>query len=93
MSSLSNAVQRLKRELPGWWFTLGECSVSCDATIGPDVAYCPKWMLDAYDGGFDCDIRQPSTLADALNGAIDEALKAIEEFERYTPLKQELRRQ
>lgn len=75
MSDLLAAIDEFKKALPGWWFTIGECSVSCDATVGPDVAHCPKWMLDEFDAGFDCDLRQPSTLADALRGATKKAIK------------------
>jgi hypothetical protein len=76
-ADLSEAVRDFKEALPGWWFTVGECSVSCDATVGPDVAYCPQWMLDKFDAGFDCDLAQPSTLASALRGATEIALNAI----------------
>lgn len=77
MTDLSQAIAYFKDKLPGWWFTVGECSVSCDATVGPDVAYCPKWMLDAFDDGLDCDLYQPSTIAQALMGATDLAVEAL----------------
>ena len=77
MNDLQEAIASFKERLPGWWFTVGECSVSCDATVGPDKAYCPKWMLDKFDDGFSVDLCQPSTLAEALNEAVDEALEAI----------------
>ena len=74
---LVKAIDEFKAALPGWWFTVGECSVSCDATVGPDRAHCPQWMLDAFDDGFDCDLAQPSTLSDALRGATAAALSAL----------------
>jgi hypothetical protein len=82
--SLETAIADMKVKLPGWWFTVGECSVSCDATVGPDIAHCPKWMLEAFDDGIDNDLRQPSTLVDALDGAVEKALKAIHEVASQT---------
>lgn len=32
MAALAAAVERLERELPGWWWRVGACSVSADAT-------------------------------------------------------------
>jgi hypothetical protein len=61
-------------ELPGgWWFSVGVCSVSCHASIGPDVAYCDKATLIAFDEGFHADIPQPSTVAGALRDCIEQA--------------------
>lgn len=79
LSGLATAIERLRRELPGWWFKIGECQVSCDATVAPmgdgqDAALIE--FNNDFDRGFDCDLRQPSTLAEALNGAIDMALAA-----------------
>jgi hypothetical protein len=54
----------------GWWWSVGECSVSCDATIGPDVAYCDKATLVRFDSGIMADLAQPSTPAEALRAAI-----------------------
>ena len=82
LSGLTAAIERLRRELPGWWFTVGECQVSCHATVAPmgdgvDAHLIENRYTDVrFDCGFDCDLRQPSTLADALNGAIDDALAA-----------------
>ena len=86
LSGLVDAIERLRRELPGWLFTIGECQVSCDATVFPMgdgedadlIEY--RGVEPRFDSGFDCDLRQPSTLADALHGAIDEALQARAKF-------------
>lgn len=79
VSDLPAAIERLRRELPGWYYRVCECQVSCDATIAP-MADSPDADLiehgNPFDVGFDCDLRQPSTLAEALNGAIDAALAA-----------------
>ena len=82
ISTLPAAIERLRRELPGWLFTIGECQVSCDATVfpmgdGEDADLIGHRDAEPrFDSGFDCDLRQPSTLADALNGAINDALAA-----------------
>jgi hypothetical protein len=86
LSGLVPAIKRLRRELPGWLFTVGECQVSCDATVFPMGDECDSDLLNhrdiepRFDSGFDCDLRQPSTLAEALNGAIDDALEARAKF-------------
>ena len=72
------AIDEFKAALPGWWFTLGSCSVSRDASCGPDLAYHSREMLDRFDGGFHCDNAEPgSTLADALRGVTRQALDAL----------------
>lgn len=66
---LESAIASFKAEFPGWYYTLGECQVSCDATIAPttdsgDISLIPQ---DArFDSGFSVDLRQPATLAQAL---------------------------
>ena len=88
LSGVTDAIERLRRELPGWLFTLGECQVSCDATVvpmgdGEDADLIAHRDAEPrFDSGFDCDLRQPSTLAEALNGAIDDALEARAKFKR-----------
>ncbi|CCB64423.1 protein of unknown function [Hyphomicrobium sp. MC1] len=85
------AIRRLEKELPGWWWSVGACHVSADASvgppprpwahasIGPDSDGPAAHLLDdkSFDAGFDCDLRQPATCADALNGAIDAAIRAL----------------
>lgn len=64
----------------GWYWTGGVCSVSCHASIGPDRAYIPQAMLNAFDSGFHADVDQPSTLSEALLDCIEQATAAITEF-------------
>lgn len=83
-TALASAIARLERDLPGWWWSVGACHVSSDATvafkkratIGPDISGPFANVLDdpVCDAGFDCDLLQPSTCAEALNGAIDKAI-------------------
>ncbi len=61
-------------EVPdGWWWRIGSCSVSNDASIGPDVAYCDKATLVAFDAGFDADLPWPSTIAEAVREVVAQA--------------------
>lgn len=79
LTGFAEAVDRLRRELPGWYYKVCECQVSCDATIAPLADSADADLIEhgnPFDVGFDCDLRQPSTLAEALNGAIDDALAA-----------------
>lgn len=81
-TDLEAAIARLKADLPGWWFTVGECQVSCDATVGPTresehIALAERG--NDFDGGFSVDLAQPATLAQALDCAREDALAAISE--------------
>lgn len=76
-AGLAEAIERLYRELPGWWFTVGNCHVSADATVGPDSDGPDADLLEFREmsDGVDGDLLHPATLADALNRAIDEGKK------------------
>lgn len=81
-SDLEAAIAEFKAALPGWWYSLGECQVSCDASCAPTVES-PHINLiresgDQFDAGFHADLSQPSTLAQALRTVMREALEAIE---------------
>lgn len=78
---LLQAVARLESELPGWWWRVGHCHVSSDASIGPDyndpahgARLHDEWPDELFDQGLHIDLPQPSTLAAALHFVIDEAL-------------------
>jgi hypothetical protein len=83
------AIERIERELPGWWWSVGACHVSSDASVwttgrasvGPDMRGPLNWIVDdpVCDAGFHCDLQQPSSCAEALNGAIDMALAYLKE--------------
>lgn len=79
-SGLEAAIADFKAALPGWWFLVCECQVSCDAscaptTESPDVALIP---LNAdFDSGFHADLRHPATMADALRNVQAQALVAL----------------
>ncbi len=77
---LEAVIAEFKTALPGWWFSLGECQVSCDASCGPtrESPYITlAATVDAFDSGFHADLLQPSTMADALRDVMEQALEAI----------------
>lgn len=82
--SLEEAIERLKTELPGWWWSVSECSVSADASIAPDIAGPDAALLTIrlFDEGFHADLRQPSTPATALLNVLEQAKAAIAKLRR-----------
>ncbi len=79
-SGMEAAIAEFKRRLPGWWFSLGECRISCDASCAP-TGLSPHVALaatdDRFNSGFHIDLPQPSTLATALRTVMIEALDAL----------------
>lgn len=84
---LEAAILDFKLEFPGWWYSVCECQVSCDATIAPTTESEDIKFIDpreaAYGGegcpfneGFSVDLPQPSTLADALRHVMRMAREA-----------------
>lgn len=54
------AIAVFRHALPGWWFQLGLCALSGDASIGPDFRseVAPlKEIIDKYDDGFHADLQ------------------------------------
>jgi hypothetical protein len=78
MMSLEDAIAKLNAELPGWWWSVGVCSVSADASIGPDRAGPDASLLGGrlFDEGFHADLRQPATPAEALLHVLEKAKAA-----------------
>lgn len=77
---LEVAIAEFKAALPGWWFTVGECQVSADASCGPtrESEHIKLIPLDRrFDDGFRADLPQPATMVDALATVRQEALEAI----------------
>lgn len=78
-SGLEAAIASFKSALPGYWFTVGECQVSADASCGPtrespDIALIQKDRR--FDDGFHADLPQPATMADALADVQAQAIEA-----------------
>ncbi len=83
-SGLQNAIEKLYRELPGWWWSVGNCHVSADATVGPDrdgpdadLLYLPE-----FDGGVDGSLLHPATVTDALLAAIERGKEMRSKFRK-----------
>jgi len=82
---LESAIRRFKADLPGWWYSVCECQVSCDATAAPtrESEHIALLGTDSrFDSGFSADLAQPSTLADALDAVRIDALAALQEHGR-----------
>lgn len=83
---LADAIREFKAALPGWWYSVCECQVSCDASCAPtleseDILRIPPGPQDPmnpdpFDGGFHVAFDQPSTLAEALRDVMRQALDA-----------------
>jgi hypothetical protein len=80
-SGLEAAIAEFKAALPGWWFTVGECQVSADASCAPTAESSHVSLIPRdrrFDDGFHADLPQPATLAEALADVTAQALAAIE---------------
>lgn len=81
-AGLQDALDKLHRELPGWWWSAGRCHLTADATIGPDRTGIDcdllKWKL--FDEGFDAALAPPYTVADALLYVIEQAKTAKADY-------------
>lgn len=76
---LEMTIQRFRDALPGWWFSVCECDISCDASCAPtgksaDLALIPH--DERFNNGFHVDLLQPSTLAEALLYVMNDAVAA-----------------
>lgn len=79
LADLQAAILEFEKALPGWWYSLGICSVSRDASCGPDRTGPDTALLGIrkFDGGFHRDDHHPdSTMADALRNVMTQALEA-----------------
>lgn len=77
---LEQAIASFKAALPGWWYSLGECQVSADASCAPTRESPDHDLIAvnrAFDDGFHADLPQPATLVEALANVQQQALEAI----------------
>ena len=77
--NLEATIASFKAEFPGWWYSLGECEKSCDASCAPTRESEDIGLIDLderFDSGFHADLPQPSTLAQALETVMMEARTA-----------------
>lgn len=80
-TDLEAAIAEFKAALPGWWYSICECQVSCDASCAPTTETDDIDLIEfnpAFDSGFHADLRQPATLAEALRDVMGQALKTKE---------------
>lgn len=80
-SDLEAAIAEFKAALPGWWYSVCECQVSCDASCAPTVESPHIALIErdaAFDSGFHVDLPQPSSLAAALRHVMGQATAAID---------------
>ncbi|WP_159975783.1 MULTISPECIES: hypothetical protein [unclassified Novosphingobium] len=88
-TDLEEAIARFKADLPGWWFSVGECQVSCDASCAPTSETMDCGIVgipgsdDRFNSGFHADLEHPSSLAAALDTVREQALQAL--ASHYTP--------
>lgn len=81
---LEDTIAELKAKLPGWYYTVCECQVSCDARVAPTTESPHVRFAEhgnPFDEGFDVALPQPCTLADALRFVMREAPAAVAERE------------
>jgi hypothetical protein len=77
--NLPAVIAMFKAALPGWWYSVCECQVSCDASCAPTTDSLDIALAECgndFDGGFHADLPQPSTLAQALLHVLGQALEA-----------------
>lgn len=78
-TDLALAIAEFERALPGWWYTAGKCSVSRDASCGPDRTGPDAHLLGCriFDNGFHFDDpADESTMAGSLREVLALALDA-----------------
>jgi hypothetical protein len=79
VGDLPSAIAYFHSKLPGWWFSVGACHVTSDASVCPDTAGADVWLFQTgdrdvtkfFDDGFHADLYPPATMADALIRATD----------------------
>lgn len=89
---LAAAIAEFEAKLPGWWFTIGVCSRSADASCGPDLSG-PDYQLCAmrlFDEGFHCDDAN-GTMASSLRTVMNEAIEAKTKNGRALEIADEVR--
>ena len=74
---LSAAIREFEATLPGWWWSVCVCSLTRDASCGPEVAGPDAALLNQnlFDNGFHCD-DPDGTLASSLRDVMRQGLEA-----------------
>jgi len=82
----ANAVAEFEAALPGFWWSVGQCSVGAHASCAVDGNGVQAHLLDGvkagepFDAGFHCD-TQNGTPAEALRNVMQQAVEYIAERE------------
>jgi hypothetical protein len=88
VGDLPAAIAYFHSKLPGWWFSVGACHVSADASAAADTAGSDAWLYRTgdrevtkwFDEGFHADLHPPATMADALIRVTDLASAARDAY-------------
>ena len=84
VDDLSAAVKEFETALPDWWWSVGHCSLTRDASCGPDLNGDDAYLLKlpnntVFDEGFHCDDPN-GTLATSLRNVMQQGLEAKVKF-------------
>lgn len=78
-NGIETVIAAFRVALPNWWYSLGECQVSCDASCAPTSESDDIDLIehdDRFNSGFHADLPQPSKLVFALTHVMHSALEA-----------------
>lgn len=90
---LAAAISEFEANLPGWWWSIGHCSVSRDASCGPEMSGPDGALIEdravppedrLFDRGFHCDDKN-GTLASSLRNVMHQAMEARAEARKAAP--------
>ena len=79
---LARAVAEFEKALPGFWWSIGQCSVGAHASCAVDGNGCQSDLLEGvqagepFDAGFHCDTTR-GTPAEALRDVMQRAVEYI----------------
>ena len=82
-TEFGKAVEEFEAALPGFWWSVGQCSVGAHASCAVDGRGCQAHLLEGvkagepFDDGFHVDTNG-GTPAEALRGVMNLALKYID---------------
>lgn len=86
--SLDAVIEQFETLLPGWWWTMGNCNVSADASCAPTGEGPDAYLIayrnhdERFDGGFHLDVLHPAHPADSLAHIMAEAVNARDELRK-----------
>ncbi len=81
----ANAIVEFEAALPGFWWSVGQCSVGAHASCAPDGKGCQAELAESakfgepLDSGFHCDTDGGSP-ADALRDVMQQALEYLQNY-------------